>query len=61
VVKLVTIMQEIITAGIHKGFGLSAVQLNLSYTTNNTATHKVTTLLGNTGIDNKSDIPGSEM
>jgi len=41
-VKLFTIMQEIIPARIHKGFGVSAVQLNLSYTTDNTSVHKVT-------------------
>lgn len=35
-------MQEIVTTGIHKCFGMSAVQLNLSYTTVNTSTHKVT-------------------
>jgi hypothetical protein len=42
VVKLFTIIQEIITTWIHKGFVMSAVQLNLSHTTDNTSTHKVT-------------------
>ena len=35
-------MQEIITVGTHESFGMSTLQLNFSYTTDNASTYKVT-------------------